>query len=533
MERFEIYGITAGDDAELAKLLQSLLATKGMKSGSPRYTPLENTIRYISSLGAKSVLVQRNVQDPDFLAEHSAYYSKWSFKVPRFCDRVHFFFTESKSQNPLDFIDQTSTDPDSYLGFITLRPISVSPQAATILKPPHDPSKHFILSKDEFQVNIAGQRFTVAGTPFMQQDNAVGACAQASIWMALRTLRRREGQSAFSPAQITTAATRFLVRGRTLPNRSGLIVEQITEALRTAGYSPHTIPLRELDKDATDETIATSRQALYPYVESGIPVLVLLFPKNSEGHAVLLIGHGWDKGPLNLIKNGDVRIDSSDNPIEIYDASSWVSPFFIHNDNTGPYMPIPDSAEGQYSLADAVSAIPFLQPDIFVDAAEAKLTCHRLLADILEDLTKLLGGGVAAEEEKDNADQVKEYPALVTRIYLQDKADFRAAVLSSDMEKDAKDYYRCKWLPKRVWIMEINLLDGYSESPEGAACRVGEIILDPASEPEDGHFLSIHLSAELLPDTGSGKGVMLDRDAFNGEIRGFEVEGSRYRPLVR
>ena len=309
MERFDVHKITPGNEDELAQLFRLLLVTKGMKSGSPRYTPLENTIRHISSLGANSVLLQRNVQDPDFLAEHAAYYSKWSYKVPRFCDRLHFFNSEVVSEDPLDFIDKMAITQGSYLGFVTLRPISVSPQAATILSPPNNEAKHFILSKDDFQVNIAGQQFSVAGTPFMQQDNAVGACAQAAIWMALRTLRRKEGQSAFSPSQITTAATRFLVRGRTLPNRGGLIVEQITEALRTAGYSPHTIPLRELGQDATEETIIASRQALYPYVESGIPVLVLLFPKDAEGHAVLLIGHGWEKEPASLIKNGDIRIE--------------------------------------------------------------------------------------------------------------------------------------------------------------------------------------------------------------------------------
>ncbi len=523
MDRFKLFSISSGNRHELEKIFQSILVTKGMKSGAPRYVPLQNTVSHILSLGAKSVLVQKNVQDPDFLDEHNAYYSKWSYNVPRFCDRLHFFNLDCDSQKPLEFIDKMADTKESYLGFVTLRPISVSPQAATILKPQNDDAKHFILSKDIFRVNIAGQCFTVSGTPFMQQDNAVGACAQASIWMALRTLRRREGQSAFSLAQITAAATRFLVTGRTLPNRGGLVVGQITEVLRSAGYSPHSIPLKAIGKESTDLSISNSKQALYPYVESGIPVLLLLFPKDSEGHAVLLIGHGWEKEPANLVKNFDIYINkASDNPIELYDASSWVTPFFIHNDNTGLYLPILDNAEERYSLGDAVSAIPFLQPDVFVDAAEAKLTCHRLLADSLGDLSPPV--------TQDNAESHK-YPAFVTRVYLQDKSDFRAVIVSSDMGKEIKDYYRNKWLPKRVWIMEINLFDGYGGSPEGKACRVGEILLDPASEPEDGYFLSIHLGADLLPITD--KGVVIDRDAFNGEIKAFTVSGDKYEPLIR
>jgi len=527
MGRFEIRNVAPGNVQELAAIFDDLLKSKGMKSGSPRYVPLENTIHHISSLQAKTVLIQQDVQDPDFLAEHSAYYSKWSYKVPRFCYRLHFFNEAAQSDNALHVVDQMAAQNNSYLGFVTLRPISVSPQAATILRPIDIGGKCFILSKDDFTVNIAGQSFVIAGTPFMQQDNAVGACAQASIWMALRTLRRKEGVSAFSPAQITTAATRFYVKGRTLPNRGGLAVEQVTEAIRAAGYAPHMIPLRELGQKADDKTLANSRQALYPYVESGIPVLLLLFRENMEGHAVLLIGHGWDDNPSEKIKNGSIMINGPGKSIEIFDASSWVNPFYIHNDNTGPYLPIPDEVEGVgYTLGDAVFAIPFLQLDVFVDAAEAKLTCLKLLADSLENLKGLVPQG------KESVLEVN-LPELVTRTYLQERSEFRSSVIASDMPEDVKAYYRNKWLPRCIWITEINLYNEYEKSPEGRSIRLGEIILDPSSEPEDGCFLTVHLGNDLLPQAQGGKGVIIDRDAFEGDIEAFQVTGNRYSPLVR
>ena len=516
MERFQVHKIASGDTQDLMTIFGSLLKTKGMKNGSPRYTPLENTITHISALQAKTVLIQNDVQDPDFLAEHRAYYSKWSYEVSRFCYRLHFFNEEAVSDNALDVVDQMAMQENSYLGFVTLRPISVSPQAATILKAVNCENKCFILSKDNFTVNIAGQSFVISGTPFMQQDNAVGACAQASIWMALRTLRRREGASAFSPAQITNAATRFYVKGRTLPNRGGLAVEQITEAIRASGYSPHVIPLRDLHKEADVESLKNARQALYPYIESGIPVLLILFPKNGEGHAVLLIGHGWNDNPPEKIKNGSINLKESDENIEIIDASSWVTPFYIHNDNTGPYLQLPDEDKGGYSLGDAVFAIPFLQLDVFVDAAEAKLTCLQLLADTLEGSIFDAGS-----------------PELVTRTYLQDRSEFRASVIASDMPDDVKAYYRSKWLPRRVWVTGINLSDEYEKSPDKNSVRIGEILLDPSSEPEDGCFLSIHLGEDLLPQEDDGIGVVIDRDAFNGEIEAFQVTGNRYAPLVR
>lgn len=522
MARFEIYQLSAGDINELGMLFQKFLVKQSMKSSSPRYLPLLNTISHIASLNAVSALVQRDVQDPDFLAEHDAYYSKWSLKVPRFCIRLHFFNVSSNEDDVLNFIDEMKLAEDSYLGFVTLRPISLSPQAATILKPVNNGTQHYILSRDGFPVNIAGREFCVDGTPFMQQDNAVGACAQASIWMALRTLRRKEGHSAFSPAQITNAATRFLVKGRTLPNRGGLIIEQITEALRASGYAPHIIPLKDTNKPVTEESLFNTRKLLYPYIESGIPVLMILFPQGGEGHAVLLIGHGWKSDVSKLIKNWNIKISDEEN-ITVYDASSWVEPLLIHNDNTGPYIPILDQEKGQYSLSDAAFAIPFLYPDVFVDAAEAKLACHRLLEESISELTLNL---------KDIKDAIKT-PELVTRTYLQDRSDFRSKVFDSDMHDDVKSYYRQKWLPKRIWVMEVNLLEKYSDSPDGNAIRVGELLLDPASESEDGHFLAIHIGAGMIGLSPNNSGVIINRDPFNGKIDAFAVGGNKYSPIIR
>jgi hypothetical protein len=138
----------------------------------------------------------------------------------------------------LQYLDGHDTAA-SYLGFVTLRPVAATPVGASILRIPADVG--FIRCADEFPVNLAGHKLELTGVPFMQQDNAVGTCAQASIWMALRTMRKREGDRAHDPAQITGAATRYSISGRILPNRKGLTQPQVVEAIRAAGYSPHPI----------------------------------------------------------------------------------------------------------------------------------------------------------------------------------------------------------------------------------------------------------------------------------------------------
>ena len=340
--------------------------------------------------------------------------------------------------------------------------------------------------------------------------------------MALRTLRRKEGRAAYDVAKITTAATRFVVNGRTLPNRSGLRIEQINEAIRTAGYSPHTVPLLHRDRTpegaqpASDRALRRAKAALYPYVESGIPALLALFPPGREGHAILAIGHNWDENP----PSEELHELESIGGIRIFDASSWTSSYVVHNDNTGPYMDLPSRGEA-YSLDNAAQAIPFLPPDVFVDGNEARLCCLRILSDALT-------GG--------NIDDRGSAPDLVVRIYLQDRSHFRADVVSSTMSEPVKRYYRKKWFPRRVWVMEVNAREGYGQTPSGNTERLGEILLDPTVEPSEGHFLAVHLTPALLEAALGRKqdtGVIIDRDAFTGEIESTPVFHEPYHPRLR
>lgn len=164
-----------------------------------------------------------------------------------------------------------------------MRPVQQCPIGATFLRCPRQEEYCYVQARDRFPVHLAGFSFELEATPFMQQDNAVGACAQAAVWMGLRTLRWREGRSALNPAQITSSATRYVVNGRTLPNRQGLRLDQITEVIRSAGYSPHLIELRS-HGDIEQGSFTLDQQAqvyhqLYPYVESGIPIFLVLLPQ--------------------------------------------------------------------------------------------------------------------------------------------------------------------------------------------------------------------------------------------------------------
>lgn len=517
-ERLRLYNLDPDPHASLSGIAAEELEPKQQPLGDRdqgRLVPLENTFRHIVSIGARTAVVQRNVQDPDFIAEHGTYYAKWPLKVPRYCTRVHLFSETPPSDDVLSTIAAfaDSDKQDVYLGFMTFRPVASSPVGATILATAQP--EQFITARDYFKVNLAGHVFVVKGTPFLQQDNAVGACAQASIWMALRTLRRKEGQAAFDPAQITNAATRFLVYQRTLPNRSGLSIDQIAEAVRSAGFSPHYIALRPQEEDVTElepstcqEQALRTRSQLYPYIESGLPVVLALRRNlSAAGHAILLVGHGWNRTPRNESRLGTLRLNNGGN-IHLVDASTWTDPLIIHNDNTGPYQALTDDISEGYCIQDAIAAIPFLPEHVFIDGEEARGASIRLLIRALNplsgDLTMLLDEQRTAQ--------------FVIRTYLMDRSEFRYAAAHGKMCDFLQRYYQHKWLPRRIWITEINAAPLYAQSPDGNTECLGEILLDPSAEPADCPFLTIHLRPALLGTNDHDAGALIDRDAFSGEI---------------
>jgi len=467
----------------------------------PRLVPLANLLEHVTGLGGVSVIAQSDVQDPDYAAEYQAYYGRIFANVERCCKRLHCFSRHwNENTDVLAAID-AAMDAD-YLGFITLRPIKVSPVGATILRPPTG-SAHFILSKDQFEVHLAGKTFKVEGTPFMQQDNAVGACAQASIWMAMRTLRRREGLAAHDPAQITSSATRFYIQGRTLPNREGLVIHQMMEAVRSAGYSPTLLRFREpADGKPRTTLVPTIKTMLYPYVESEIPVILVLYTQELGGHAVVLIGHGWRREPMlcspTLIRRGDKSF-------YVRNCVDWASPFYMHNDNTGPYLPIEDTGPKEaYTLDKVCYAIPLLPCDVYMTAEEAEQAAVRLIGHFGQG--KYLDNGTHA-----------------IRTYLQERYRFREEARTSTMAEALRRHYRLKAVPRRMWITEINLQSGYGGSQEGRGTRIGEVLIDPTGEPTQAPFLSIHLP-----------GILIDRDPTSGRIDVHPIpDDGPYSPLVR
>ena len=464
------------------------------------HRPMLNCIQTLVEAKATTMLVQTRVHDPDFLAEFGAYYSRQFADVPRFCTRLHFFAQNSVAdEEVLVYLDRISKA--SYLGFLTLRPIIKSPIGASILAA--NTANGFIRCLDAFPVHIAGVEFAVSGTPFMQQDNAVGACAQASIWMALRTLRKREGDRAYDPAQITDAATKYFVHGRIRPNRNGLTQLQMIEAIRAAGYSPHTIQLSHgaNDQEPMDQlAIDTASKIVHAYIESEIPVVLILFPP-SGGHAVVAIGHKWDEARAANVRT-TITLPSG-LALSCAHAASWVPALLIHNDNTGPYRDFEASAGAvaEYSFKYAAYAIPLLPVDVFMTGEEAITIATSFFGEILQ--------GFKIENLLDDAGLTTLTASLAVRLLLVEKRKLRRWAATEHMVPELRDKIRLMEMPKRVWMLEIHQVAQYgaqtkANTPESL---VGIVLIDPTADIPVSSCLLIHLNLPAL--VGLPHGIVL------------------------
>lgn len=500
--RYRFIDLTSITD--VSKLLEAakLLPAAVLQGPSKPSLPLHNVFNRLKLIGAQTLLVQDAVRDPDFIAEHQAFYSKQHRPVARTCWRLHAFAVpvpmltnpEGSARDVLDFLDALEDHDDAYLGFVTIRPLRHAPVGASILVPPKLPE---VTCLEEFPVHIAGKDFKVYGTPYLQQDNAVGACAQASIWIALRTQMKRVGNTAYTPAELTLAATRYMALDRVFPGRQGLVIEQMLEAIRSSGHDPLTLTCQTGDLDPR----LVIAEAM-PYIESGLPVIATLFPPGG-GHAVVCIGRAFKEGPI------EPRTERLKN-FEYHVASDWVDSLVMHNDNTGPYLSLASGAveSNDYCLQHARNLIIPLPETVHMTAREAEQAALTAVA---------LAGAFLTQFNTTKTPQFFPDTRIVLRTFLVRRHTLRRwALTDSDIDPVLRDRYRTVELPRLIWFVELHDAQLFHPRDPSTKSRVGEVIVDASADSLHGDAaLAVHVMQQMYPNH-AGEGVPQALAAFVG-----------------
>lgn len=488
-------------------------------------------IEHALQLGAQFAILEWPYTDQDYSADYRAFYAGAFKTYPRTTKRLHLFRADPTGALEGEFAEQEAAlMACDYLGFVVVRPIAQGPIGRTIF--PFPKLEGLIVrpaARAEFKAHILGSALEVTGAPFIQQENKVGACAQAAIWMASLAVHRRHRRTAWhSMAEITRLASTPTdpALSQALPAGSnGLNPAHMIRALAGMGHQPlfdifDEGPIGEAASNSPAEAEAEPRSEAAPrvlrYLDSGLPVILTL---EMVDHAVTAVGFVETPGPAQ--RSGD--------SYEIFARA-----FVIHDDQRGPYRLMPFSKsdidglprdrllmEGEEVLtADVAITHMFvpLPPRVFLRGERADKVARDVLrqqadptvsAKMLANLPGITPEGVTAAE---NFYRRYRRGKIVQRTYLTSAARYRHHLGKSDAPKAVKKHLLRRELPHYVWVTELIDRDALQYGDDGPRQVIGHLVTNAtsASDPDNdllvAHTPHVIVHRELLQEPDPERG---------------------------
>lgn len=430
-----------------------------------------NVLRQLRENGAVSAILEEEYLDQDFTASYSAFYSTVFKRYTKICKRFHFFSQDiSGSLNnataEASTIQLQEIGDKAYLGFIVCRPLAHAPLGRVVTRPPKAPAGTAAenLVYAPYDVHLLGSTLSVKGLAMTQQDARVGACAQASIWMAGRHFHLRHRGPWFSTVDITKAAISPTDASISLSLPAGsesLGLDHMARALRTMERRPLVRVANVIDPKTTPWTVqwTTNRpeDLIGCYVDSGIPVILVLSPAatSASAHAVLATGR--------VTKQLDPNTTLPPRP----SYASFCEFFLINDDQRGinlrmPVHPNTAYSEVPYSVHGYVPYIIVPLPNKVFMAGEA---AERISWDMIDQYTrdwdahKSLHSGLGHSFQLgDKLVSDSQRGAIVSRTYLTYGWKYKARMLKNNISSDFKSALFYHDLPRFVWVTEFGTL---------------------------------------------------------------------------
>lgn len=266
---------------------------------------------------AKSVLLEYNYVDKDYLEDFSRYYVKRFGNDGHKCARLHFFSREVDHRRVTEILEGGKGADgkmvelnNAYLGFMVIKPLprtfigktclTVLPDAATSAKTKKRLAR-------EYKVDLFGIPLSVRSIAFQEQDKVVAACATTAIWTALHSLPWRESRSIPSCSEITINALNHVEgSANSFPSKQ-LTHKQILRSLDVEGVRYHA---ESMEKPVADEFLAS----VVAHINSGLPMILTgeVFTREESGdferqggHAISIVGYKVDQDEKVLYVHDD------------------------------------------------------------------------------------------------------------------------------------------------------------------------------------------------------------------------------------
>lgn len=317
---------------------------------------------------ANMIVVEDKYFSSSYLDDYRSYYTSCYPTLPKHMARIHFFGAEYMEKDQFLSYAILREDEkkwkdiwDSYLGYVTVRPLGGTLFGVSLLeKYPRDNKhriRHFNSVVPNLRFDVFGKQVTdFQSIGFQPQDTAVGLCATFSIWAALHKLSGLFNAKMMSPYQITLRAGKSHENTKRMFPSSGLDMNQITRALEYANLNVETLA-PEVDYDRSEPlTEREIKRTIYAYNKMGIPILlgynildnnghgINLEPNRRNRHLVTIVGFRMKyeedreeqkKKPKKVKKPKKLKEGEID--YTLYLESDNMYRFFTHNDQLGPF----------------------------------------------------------------------------------------------------------------------------------------------------------------------------------------------------
>ncbi|CAO3413916.1 hypothetical protein [Azospirillum argentinense] len=323
--------------------------TRKRVESKQHYRFLTKYFTALESRAPRTIVIEKQYVDHDFLEDYAAYYSRCFQSFERFCRRIHFFSADF-CQDDLRGALENGASPlfdalkRSYLGFIVVRPLPNRIIGRTCLStyPDTDSATREFPALRSYEVSLFGIALKVRSVAFQEQDREVAACATSALWSMFQKTGVLFHHGIPSPVEITRAATASDEDGsRSLPN-DGLTPRQQANAIRSIGLEPFLIGMPESGIARKWDYL---RAVTHAYSGLGLPILISLelqavenpaaapgeghaprTPRSLGFHAVTAVGHRLEAVEAGAVKDDGPRL-----------TATRLSRIFVHDDQAGPF----------------------------------------------------------------------------------------------------------------------------------------------------------------------------------------------------
>ena len=294
---------------------------------------IEYLKEYLLELGTKTVVVESEYIDRDFLEDFAGYYVRCFQPYEKKCSRLHFFAVSISEEELRGLLRGAPSGislrelNEHYLGFIVIKPLPQTITGRTCIRPyPKGGGRREYSTVRRYKANLFGMALDVESLAFQEQDSVTAACATSALWSVFHGTGELFHHFIPSPVEITKAATEHSpVLSRTLPNKDGLTGEQMAHAIRGVGLEP-------LHAGFNDAHVL--KATLFAYLYAKVPAVLGFTLWDISNQAAAMIGrHAVAVAGYSLGLTAAKPYPPSDFLLK----ASRMDKIYVHDDQIGPF----------------------------------------------------------------------------------------------------------------------------------------------------------------------------------------------------